>query len=454
MAEEVKKFESKYTSEEIEGKLDKVNQEFTSEEKEKLTTLNNYNDADIQQRITELENNKANKSDVYNKTETDNLITSKVAEIVAGAPEEFNTLKEMSDWLTEHSDSAATMNTAIQANTKAIAGNATAIEANTAEIANNKSDILSAEKAIEINQRSIGIQVSKNLIPQEVEMGFYDDTTGASMSGGSLIRVIGYAKVKPNTEYTISSNLNLFTIWNFNGNVAINRTENIKNNVYTITTPANCDNLRISLASPNVNVSDFEWIQVEEGTVATEYEPYVPSVNERLVEVEDSVSELTPQVEQNKSDILIVNSLVVYCKNLIPQDVAIGYYADSTGAPTENTAFIRAVNYPKVKPNVKYTMSSNLPIYSVWYFDGDTAISRENIKETTRTITIPENCNNIRISLQKPSSSSGTSEFKWLQVEEGEVATEFTPYVPSLQNQINALVERIAAFETAQTQNE
>jgi uncharacterized membrane protein len=37
----------------------------------------------------------------------------------------------MSDWLTEHSDSAATMNTAIQANT--------------AEIANNKSDILNLE---------------------------------------------------------------------------------------------------------------------------------------------------------------------------------------------------------------------------------------------------------------------------------------------------------------------
>lgn len=38
------------------------------------------------------------------------------------------------------------------------------------------------------------------------------------------------------------------------------------------------------------------------------YEPYKPSVNERLVEVEESVSELTPQVEQNKSDISLLNT--------------------------------------------------------------------------------------------------------------------------------------------------
>lgn len=59
---------------------------------------------------------KANKSDTYTKTETDNKITEKVSEIVAGAPEDFDTLKEMSDWLIEHEDSAAAMNSDIQKN--------------------------------------------------------------------------------------------------------------------------------------------------------------------------------------------------------------------------------------------------------------------------------------------------------------------------------------------------
>lgn len=59
---------------------------------------------------------KADKSDTYTKAETDTKITEKVSEIVAGAPEDFNTLKEMSDWLEAHEDSAATMNSAIQKN--------------------------------------------------------------------------------------------------------------------------------------------------------------------------------------------------------------------------------------------------------------------------------------------------------------------------------------------------
>lgn len=63
-------------------------------------------------------------SDYYTKNETDQLITSKVAEIVADAPEDFDTLKEMSDWITNHEDSAAAMNSAIAANTAAIAGKA------------------------------------------------------------------------------------------------------------------------------------------------------------------------------------------------------------------------------------------------------------------------------------------------------------------------------------------
>ena len=52
----------------------------------------------------------------YTKSQTETLITEKVSEIVADAPEEFDTLKEMSDWLTNHAESAAAMNSAIQKN--------------------------------------------------------------------------------------------------------------------------------------------------------------------------------------------------------------------------------------------------------------------------------------------------------------------------------------------------
>lgn len=107
---------------------------------------------DIAKNTADIEK-KANAEEVYSREETDNAITAKVAEIVAGAPEEFDTLKEMSDWLTEHSDSAATMNTAIQANAKAIADNKAEFDTTTAEmqteIDTNKTDILNVSEQIE-----------------------------------------------------------------------------------------------------------------------------------------------------------------------------------------------------------------------------------------------------------------------------------------------------------------
>jgi hypothetical protein len=130
------------------------------------------NASDISEINTTLKN-KANSDDVYNKEQvyskeqTDNVITTKVAEIVADAPEEFNTLKEMSDWLTEHEDSAATMNTAILKNKEDIAANTEAIEENTADIANNKSDILSVNNDIEINSLTLGTKVAKNLFNKD-----------------------------------------------------------------------------------------------------------------------------------------------------------------------------------------------------------------------------------------------------------------------------------------------
>ena len=59
---------------------------------------------------------KASSSDVYTIAETDAKIIEKVTEIVAGAPADFDTLKEMSDWIANHEGSAAEMNAAIKTN--------------------------------------------------------------------------------------------------------------------------------------------------------------------------------------------------------------------------------------------------------------------------------------------------------------------------------------------------
>lgn len=47
-------------------------------------------------------------------------VAEEIAKIVANAPVDFDTLKEIADWISTHSDSAAAMNSAIQKNRDAV----------------------------------------------------------------------------------------------------------------------------------------------------------------------------------------------------------------------------------------------------------------------------------------------------------------------------------------------
>lgn len=67
--------------------------------------------------VSELNNDK----NYQTAEEVDKTVTDGVAKIVAGAPEDFDTLKEMSDWISSHETSAAAMNSAISDNSAAIA---------------------------------------------------------------------------------------------------------------------------------------------------------------------------------------------------------------------------------------------------------------------------------------------------------------------------------------------
>lgn len=309
----------------VEGKGLSTN-DFTNEEKDKLSVLENYDDSGITKSIEDLEENKANAADVYNKEETDTKITEKVAEIVAGAPEEFDTLKEMSDWLTEHSDSAATMNTAIQENTKAITDNTTAIEGNTADIEQNKNNILSAEKAIEINQRSIGMQVSKNVFDlknweksligatrgqvEDVENGIkftHDNSNTATAYTNPYLDSNAKTHkipVEANTEYILSWETNTvnsgFIRVYFNGQSTyyedIANTGNINSKKFKTTSVTRYLSLQLRIDTAGESTT-FTNIMIREADITDDiYEPYVPSVNERLTVNENDISSL----EQHK----------------------------------------------------------------------------------------------------------------------------------------------------------
>lgn len=50
------------------------------------------------------------------RDEVNEIVTDKIAEVVANAPEDFDTLREIADWIDGHEDSAAAMNSEIKAN--------------------------------------------------------------------------------------------------------------------------------------------------------------------------------------------------------------------------------------------------------------------------------------------------------------------------------------------------
>lgn len=103
-------YSSKKTTDELNNKVDKVegkelsSNDFTDEEKTKLSELNNYDDTNLSNKVTELEST------------IPSTIASEISKIVSDAPEDFDTLKEMSDWIAEHKDDASAMNSAIQSN--------------------------------------------------------------------------------------------------------------------------------------------------------------------------------------------------------------------------------------------------------------------------------------------------------------------------------------------------
>lgn len=69
---------------------------------------------------TTVEEKLASLGDSYTKAETNTAIANQIATIIANAPSDFDTLKEIADWISSHESSASAMNSAIQANTTAI----------------------------------------------------------------------------------------------------------------------------------------------------------------------------------------------------------------------------------------------------------------------------------------------------------------------------------------------
>ena len=146
--------------------------------------------------------------------EVEKIVTDEVAKIVADAPEDFDTLKEMSDWILSHENSAAEMNSAIQTNANDIsvlntskvdkvAGKSLISDAEIERLANvdNYNDS-SIRADIETNETNIST-LAKHINGDLLDSDFAEDSTVAmtktvpsGMSNYAAVKMIGGKTVK------------------------------------------------------------------------------------------------------------------------------------------------------------------------------------------------------------------------------------------------------------------
>lgn len=97
-----------------------------------------------------------------------NMISTEIAKVVADAPESFDTLKEIADWIADHPEDTADMNSRIIANTNAISS-----------LNNNLSDLSDSVETLSNNFES---QIGEHMVLTDVPVNakftdtIYDDT--------------------------------------------------------------------------------------------------------------------------------------------------------------------------------------------------------------------------------------------------------------------------------------
>lgn len=97
-----------------------------------------YDDTEIQKKVAK----NTNAIDVLNGSETmdgsvKKAVADVIAKIVAGAPDSLDTLKEISDWIASHAESASEMNSKIQDNSNEIAVTKSSIPTMVSQLTND-----------------------------------------------------------------------------------------------------------------------------------------------------------------------------------------------------------------------------------------------------------------------------------------------------------------------------
>ena len=389
------------------------------------------NNSDIPTKVSGLQNDSNYQTDTdvataltpYAKSaDVTKEITNKVAEIIADAPEDFNTLKEMSDWISNHENDASAMNSAISDNKTAI----TALQTGKADKSEIPTELpANGGNADTVNNHTVETNVPADSVFTDT---IYDDTEVkgsiaelssnldgleySEVAGGKNLWRFGDIKVsgnvatevlisdifKSNTQYTIKLKTKSFTtsdIGHFefiytDGTKTIISWDKTIGGAYATTSDYGKTIDILQWTGWNVaEYAEFTEIQLEEGTTATPYEPYIPSVKMLADEVSEQNESLEDYGLNNKFD----------------GQWKVGYYTSTgeymTDGHITTSNPISVIGGANI--SVKYPDADNMTIA---YFNGSTFISRslnkyDDVAPTNSTlcyVTIQKQVNNIFIS--------------------------------------------------------
>jgi hypothetical protein len=238
----------------------------------------------------------------------------------------------------------------------------------------------------------VWIQKGKNLFDGLLELGAIT-ATGTLDTSTTRIRSVNFIKVNPNTTYTIKVNkytsskgtprLNIISYSNNNVGSFISST-GWNDNTYTFTTKSDCKYIKLLFflngsSSQTLVTSDISSVQLEQGSTATEYEPYI---DKKIYTKNDNgvYEEFYNEAEHNKE---------IYSEN----EIRIGTWID--GKPLYRKVIIGTIgsslgNYETNIYNLHidergkfeaYIYDSNNSKHLIGYYNGTTYIRAYYVKD-------------------------------------------------------------------------
>ena len=299
----------------------------------------------------------------------DKKITDGISKIVADAPEDFDTLKEMSDWISQHSDSAAAMNSDILDNKSSIEtlqkdkANATDVETLSSEVENNTNDI--SDLSTDMKR----IFKHKNLIGNTLD--YYP----VFIKSGSTITCSTYdGSVSSITEAVIE-------FYDKNKTMVENRSSILSGNrSRTITLNSN-------------DVYYVKWktlptipIQMELGDRATSYEEYIDDYNfNAIVDVNSSMSDYG-------------------LNNVFDGGLVNGYHDWSNGNFVDNTTVVEIKNAISVNNGDTVSVKTEQVFEYICFvfFNNETYVSGNYVENKNEcTFMIPSGVNRVYVYFSK-----------------------------------------------------